>query len=130
MEIQYKPVKNPKYPGRPPSGCVWIKEGDAIKTNAKGEVAYRQAKPGELKAKKAKTKASTKPRGRKKGTAKPDLSDVRSVLLSKRSYNELSFEELQRVVEIASSKIDAAKAAEKAKIEKQIDKLQGKLKGL
>jgi len=124
MSIQYKAVKNPKFPGRPPSGCVWVKDGDAIKTNAKGEVAYRKAKPGELKAKKGKKKTT-----RKKRVAKePEVSDVRAVLLSKRAYNELTAGELEKVVAIASSKIEAAKSAEKAKLEKEIEKLQGKLK--
>jgi hypothetical protein len=43
-------VKKSKYPGRPPSGCAWVKKGDALKTN--DEVAYRKLKPSELKAKK------------------------------------------------------------------------------
>jgi hypothetical protein len=123
MDIQYKPVKNPKNPGRPPSGCVWIKEGDTLKTNTKGEIAFRKAKPGELKAKKY--KATKKRPGRRKATAKTDASDVRSVFLGKRAYNELSADELEKVVAIASFKIDAAKAAEKAKLQKQIEKLKG-----
>ena len=126
MSIQYKAVKNSKYPGRPPSGCVWVKDGDAIKTNAKGEVAYRKAKPDELKAKKTKKKTTRK----KQVVKEPTFNDVRAVFLSKRAYNELTYEDLEKVVAIASSKIAAAKAAEKAKIEKQIEKLQGKLKGL
>jgi hypothetical protein len=126
MDIQYKAVKNSKYPGRPPSGCVWVKDGDAIKINSKGEVAYRKAKPSELKAKKSKART---PRN-KRAAKKTETSDVRSVFLSKRAYNELTYEELEKVVAIASSKIEASKAAEKAKLEKQIEKLQGKLKDL
>jgi hypothetical protein len=128
MDIQYKAVKNSKYPGRPPSGCVWVKDGAAIKTNEKGEVAYRKAKPSELKAKKSKAKART-PR-KKRAAKKAETSDVRSVFLSKRAYNELTYEELEKVVAIASSKIEASKAAEKVKLEKQIEKLKGKLEGL
>ncbi len=124
-------MKNPKYPGRPPSGCVWVKEGDALKTNAKGEIAYRKAKLGELKAKKPKAKDAKRVPGRIKKPAKQvGSADVRSVFLSKRAYNELSFEELEKVVEIASSKIEGAKAAKKASLEKQIEKLKVKLKGL
>lgn len=124
MDIQYKPVKNSKYPGRPPNGCIWVRKGNSIKTNDKGEVAYRKANPSELKEKKPKVKTSKKRIMKRKATPNIDSADVKAVFLSKRAYNELTYEELVKVVEIASSKIEASRATEKAKLEKQIEKLQ------
>jgi hypothetical protein len=127
VHMEYKAVKNPGKPGRPPSGCVWVKDDEGnLQTNAKGEVAFRKATAADLKKKKksAKKKTSAK-RGRKAAPAIGE--DLKPALLLKKTYKDLSSDELEKVKTIVGSMIDSAKKAEREKIEKQIDKLKSKL---
>lgn len=129
--MEYKKVKNTKKPGRPPSGCVWVKDADGnLTTNAKGEVAYRPVTGEDLKNKK---KPAGKKRGRKAGASKKaqDKSQVESsLLLLKKTYKNLSSKELEKVKDIVSSMVDSAKEQEKKALQSTIDKLQTKLKKL
>jgi len=130
--MEYKAVKNPNRPGRPPSGCVWAKDdaGNPV-TNKKGEFGYRPATAEELKKKSGGAK---KKRGPKKGAgrkAAPELTeDLKPALLLKKTYKSLSSAELEKIKGIVGGLIDSAKEAEKATIQKKIEKLQGQLKGL
>jgi hypothetical protein len=136
--MEYKAVKNPNKPGRPPSGCVWVKDEEGnLKTNAKGEVAFRKATAEDLKNKKktakkktAKKKAAGKGRGRGRKAAPAISDDLKPALLLKKTYKDLSSDELEKIQGIVGSMIDSAKKAEKEKIEKQIDKLKSKLSDL
>ena len=130
--MEYKAVKNPNRPGRPPSGCVWVKdaEGNPV-TNKKGEFGYRPATADDLKKK---TAGAKKKRGPKKGAgrkAAPELGEeLKPALLLKKTYKSLSSAELEKIQGIVTGLIEAAKEAEKSAIEKEIAKLQGQLKGL
>ncbi len=130
--MEYKAVKNPNRPGRPPSGCVWAKDeaGNPI-TNKKGEFGYRPATPEDLKKKSTGPK---KKRGPKKGAgrkAAPELGEeLKPALLLKKTYKSLSSSELEKIQGIVTGLIDSAKETEKVAIEKEIAKLQGQLKGL
>ena len=136
MAAKYKPVKNAQKPGRPPSGCVWVKDDSGnLKTNAKGEVGYRPATAADLAAKKAKA-AKMKP-GRKPGRGpgrprKVATADAPSnaLLLSKRTYNDLSYSELQTIAEIVAGKLASKKATEQDRIQKEIAALKGQLSNL
>lgn len=129
--MDYKQVKNSKKPGRPPSGCVWVKdEKGNLTTNSKGEVAYRPATAADLKPKK---KAAGKKRGRKPGSTKKTESKEHfhmSSLLLKKTYKDLSSKELEKIKEIVASMVDAAKEQEKKALQSTIEKLQTKLKKL
>ncbi|MGA0334109.1 MAG: hypothetical protein ACO3N7_09265 [Kiritimatiellia bacterium] len=128
--MEYKKVKNSKKPGRPPSGCVWVKDAEGnLTTNAKGEVAYRPATAEDAKKKKA---PAGKKRGRKPGRAKKAAAAPvdASALLLKKTYSELSSLELEKVISIASSLVEKAKEKERKTLESSIEKLQAKLKKL
>lgn len=127
--MEYKQVKNNKKPGRPPSGCVWVKDAEGnLTTNAKGEVAYRKATDADLKPKK---KAAGKKRGRKPGSTKKDQikSQIHSsALLLKKTYKDLSAKELEKIKDIVGSMVENAREQEKKAIQSTIEKLQTKLK--
>jgi hypothetical protein len=129
--MEYKTVKNSNKPGRPPSNCVWIKDDEGkLKTNAKGQIAFRPKTEEELNAKKTVKKYKPKKgtRGRK---AAPALSDdQKSALLLKKTYKDLTAAELEKIKTIVEGLVDGAKEAERVKLEKQINKLQGKLSKL
>lgn len=129
--MEYKAVKNSKKPGRPPSGCVWVKDEEGnLKTNTKGEVAYRPATADDLKKKK---KTSGKKRGRPSGSKKKGKSIGEykvSDLFLKKTYKELSSKELERVKETVASMVESAKEQEKKALESSIERLQKKLKNL
>ena len=129
--MEYKKVKNAKKPGRPPSGCVWVKDAEGnLATNSNGEVAYRPATAEDLKNKK---KPAGKKRGRKPGASKKEQlkSQVEnSALLLKKTYKELSAKELEKVKEIVSSMVSSAKEQEKKALQISIEKLQNKLNKL
>ncbi len=129
--MEYKKVKNSKKPGRPPSGCVWVKDAEGnLTTNANGEVAYRPATAEDLKNKK---KPAGKKRGRKAGSSKKEQlkSQVESsTLLLKKTYKELSAKELEKVKDIVSSMVASAKEQEKKALQISIEKLQNKLNKL
>ena len=135
MAVKYKPVKNAQKPGRPPSGCVWVKDDAGnLKTNAKAEVGYRPATAADLAAKKK--KAAKKP-GRKpgRGPGRPrkvvaEASTSNEALLSKRTYNELSYSDPQTVAEIIAAKLASKKATEQDRIQKEISALKGQLSNL
>lgn len=122
--MEYKKVKNKQKPGRPPSGCVWVKDDDGnLVTKGRDEVAYRKATAADVKKKTAAKKKSA--RGRK---AAPVISaSQKQALLLKKTYKELSSKELEKVHEIVVSLKDAAKDAEKRALESAISKLQTKL---
>lgn len=129
--MEYKNVKNTSKPGRPPSGCVWVKDADGnLKTNDKGQVAYRPATAEDLKNKK---KPAGKKRGRKPGRpAKTALKEKvdHSALLLKKTYKELSAKELEKIQDIVGSMVAAAREQEKKAIQSTIAKLQNKLEKL
>lgn len=128
--MEYKAVKNSSKPGRPPSGCVWVKDEQGnLKTNTKGEVAYRKATAEDLKKKKKPAKKTRAKKSGKRGRkAAPTISDdQKSALLLKKTYKDLSSDELEKIKGIVDSMIDSAKKEERSKIEKQIDKLKSKL---
>ncbi|MDF3127918.1 hypothetical protein P0Y35_01785 [Kiritimatiellaeota bacterium B1221] len=129
--MEYKKVKNSKKPGRPPSGCVWVKDAEGnLTTNEAGEVAYRPATAEDLKNKK---KPAGKKRGRKPGSKKETAIKSQvdtSALLLKKTYKELSAKELEKVKEIVSSMVSAAKEQEKKALQISIEKLQDKLSKL
>lgn len=130
--METKKVKNPIKPGRPPRGCVWIKdkEGKLI-VSPKGELAYRPETAADRAEREAKRASKPrKKRGRKKATATAAVRSDTSSLLLKKTYKELSSKELERVKEIVESMVDKAKESEKNAIKKTIDKLQGRLKDL
>lgn len=130
--METKKVKNPIKPGRPPRGCVWVKdkEGKLI-VSPKGELAYRPETAADIKEREAKKTAKPrKKRGRKKAAATTATGTDTSSLLLKKTYKELSSKELERVKEIVESMVDKARENEKKAIEKTIDKLQGRLKNL
>ena len=129
--MEYKKVKNKQKPGRPPSGCVWVKdEAGTLVTNAKGEVAFRKATAADLQKK----AAPGKKRGRKSGRgrkATPILNEAqKQALLLKKTYKDLSASELEKVQGIVESLVDAARDAEKRALESAINKLQTKLEKL
>lgn len=137
FHMEYKAVKNSSKPGRPPSGCVWVKdEKGNLTTNAKGEVAYRPATAEDIKQKAAKKKparkksTAKKTRGRGRKAAPEITEDMKPALLLKKTYKDLSSEELEKIQGIVGSMIDNAKQAERDQIEKQIDKLKTKLTDL
>jgi len=125
--MDYKEVKNKQKPGRPPSGCVWVKDdAGSLVTNGKGEVAYRPATAADLKNKKK------SPGRKKKGTrgrkAAPMLNEAqKQALLLKKTYKDLSSKELEKVKGIVESLVEAAKDSEKRALESAISKLQTKL---
>lgn len=130
--MEYKKIKNPIKPGRPPRGCVWVKdkEGKLI-VSPKGELAYRPETAADRTERE--TKKASKPRkkrARKKTTATATAATDKSSLLLKKTYKELSSKELEKVKEIVGSMVDKAKESEKDAIKKTIDKLQGRLKDL
>jgi hypothetical protein len=129
--MEYKKVKNTQKPGRPPSGCVWVKDDDGnLMTNDKGEVAFRKATAADLKKKKpaGKKRGPKAKRGRK---AAPTLDEAqKQALLLKKTYKDLSSKELEKVKSIVESLVDSAKEAEKKSLEKAISKLQNKLENL
>jgi hypothetical protein len=129
--MEYKQVKNSKKPGRPPSGCVWVKDAEGnLTTNAKGEVAYRPATAADLKPKK---KVTGKKRGRKPGSKNKAQAKEPfhvSSLLLKKTYKDLSAKELEKIKDIVASMVDAAKEQEKKALQSTIEKLQTKLKKL
>ncbi|MEX2606860.1 MAG: hypothetical protein WD708_05900 [Kiritimatiellia bacterium] len=130
--MEYKKVKNPIKPGRPPRGCVWVKDNEGkLIVSPKGELAYRPETAADRKEREAK-KASKprKKRGRKKTSATAAAGTGSSNLLLKKTYKELSSKELERVKEIVESMVDKARENEKKAIERSIDKLQGRLKKL
>ena len=132
--MDYKSVKNPSKPGRPPSGCVWVKdEAGNLVTNDKGEVAYRKATAAD----KAKKKPAKKARGRKKtaarGRGRKAVSlgdDQKAAQLLKKTYKDLAADELAKIRGICDSLIESAKESERKQLEKQIGKLQNKLEKL
>lgn len=129
--MDYKQVKNSKKPGRPPSGCVWVKDDEGnLKTNSKGEVAYRTATAEDLKKKKKPAGKRGRKPGSKNKTAQLKGNIENSALLLKKTYKDLSAKELERVKEIVSSMVDSAKEQEKKTIQSTIEKLQSKLKKL
>jgi len=128
--MEYKSVKNSSKPGRPPSGCVWVKDAEGnLKTNSKGEVAFRKATAADLKKKKkpAKKKTAGKRGGRGRKAAPVISDDLKPALLLKKTYKDLTSDELEKIQGIVGSMIDSAKKAEREKIEKQINKLKNKL---
>lgn len=151
--MEFKTVKNPARPGRAPGGHEWVRdENNNIITNDKGEYAYQPATGAKKKAKtpaktkaakgkraakktataKKKTAAKKKPAAKKAGRkAAPDMTgEMKSALLLKKTYKDLTSEELVKIRDITSGLIDKAKEAEVSVIEKQIAKLQGKLNKL
>jgi|GEM_PF-1079149 len=133
--MEYKAVKNSNKPGRPPSGCVWVKDDEGnLKVNDKGEVAFRPATPADLKKKAAKKKTrgrkKTAGRGRGRKAAAELSDDQKSALTLKKTYKDLSANELQKVKTIVESLMESAKENERKQLEKQIDKLQNKLQKL
>ena len=129
--MEYKKIKNPKRPGRPPSECVWVKDAEGnLNFNENGEAAYRPATEEDLKNKKkpAGKKSARKPGRPRKATAAPQAE--KPALLLKKTYRDLSANELERVVEIVSSMVDNAKEQEKKGLKASIEKLQNKLKNL
>jgi hypothetical protein len=130
--MEYKKVKNSNKPGRPPSGCVWVKneEGNLV-TNSKGEVAYRPATAADQKKKKAVIGKKRGPKGKRGRKAAPVLDEEqKQALLLKKTYKDLSSKELEKVQGIVESLVDAAKDAEKRALENAINKLQTKLEKL
>jgi hypothetical protein len=129
--MEYKKVKNKQKPGRPPSGCVWVKDDEGtLVTNDKGEVAYRKATAADLKKKKPAGKKQG-PKARRGRKAAPALSDdQKQALLLKKTYKDLSSKELEKVKGIVESLVDSAKEAEKKSLENAINKLQSKLEKL
>ena len=130
--MEYKNVKNTQKPGRPPSGCVWVKndEGNLV-TNDKGEVAFRKATAEDLMKKKAASGKKRGPKGKRGRKAAPELSDdQKQALLLKKTYKDLSSKELEKVKGIVESLVESAKESEKRTLEKAIDKLQSKLEKL
>ena len=142
--MEFKTVKNPARPGRAPGGHEWVRdENNNIITNEKGEYAYQPASgsktkavaPAKKKAAKGKRAAKKKAAAKKKPAAKkagrkaaPDLTgELKSAMLLKKTYKDLTSEELVKIRDITSGLIEKAKEAEVAVIEKQIAKLQGKL---
>jgi len=128
--MEYKAVKNSSKPGRPPKDCVWVKDEQGnLKTNNKGEVAFRKATEADLKKKKkpAKKKTTGKRGGRGRKAAPVISDDLKPALLLKKTYKDLTSDELEKVQGIVGSMVDSAKKAEREKIEKQIDKLKNKL---
>lgn len=133
--MEYKAVKNPNKPGRPPSGCVWVKDKQGnLVANDKGELAFRKKTAAEMKAKPAKKKTRGRPaakktrgRGRKAVTL---ASDPNAALTLKKTYKDLSVEDLGKIRGIVDSLMTSAKENERKQLEKQIDKLQGKLENL
>lgn len=130
--MQFKAVKNPNRPGRPPGGSEWVKDADNnIITNDKGEFAFQPASatPKKKQGKRAgKKKTAAKGTGRKVAAELPE--NLKSTLLLKKTYKDFSSEELAKIRDIAAGLIDKAKQAEAAKLQKQIESLQGKLKKL
>lgn len=131
--MDYKKVKNSKKPGRPPSGCVWVKDNEGnLKTNSTGEVAYRPATAEDLLNKKKPTAKKGK-RGPKPGSKnkKKTIGDYKvSDLFLKKTYKELTAKDLERVKETVASMVDSAKVQEKKAIQSSIEKLQNKLSKL
>jgi len=131
--MDYTKVKNSKKPGRPPSGCVWVKDSEnKLKTNSTGEVAYRPATAEDLLNKKKPTAKKGK-RGPKSGSKNKTktIGDYKvSDLFLKKTYKELTAKELERVKETVASMVDTAKIQEKKAIQSSIEKLQNKLNKL
>jgi hypothetical protein len=127
--MEYKKVKNPTKPGRPPKGCAWVKDDDGkLIVSPKGELAFRPETAADRKEREAKkAKRPAKKRRRKNSTATAAKSES-SALLLKKTYKELKSIELERVRDIVDSMVDKAKENEKKAIERSIDKLQGRLK--
>jgi len=129
--MDYKKVKNKQKPGRPPSGCVWVKdESGSLVTNPKGEVAYREATAEDMKKKKAPAKKRG-PKGKRGRKAVPELNESqKKALLLKKTYKDLSVQELEKVKEIVDSLTESAKENEKRSLESAISKLKSKLENL
>ncbi len=126
---KYKKVKNVKRPGRPPSGSAWAKDdkGNYIR-NAAGEFAYGPATKS-TKAKSAKPGRKKKAAvGRKPGRAKKvDVvvdDKLHAILLSKKTYKQLSSADLLKISTYCNTLMDAAKAADMKKIDREISKLE------
>ncbi len=131
--MEFKQVKNPKRPGRAPAKCDWVRDADGnIQTNDKGEFAYRPLTDAELaakdkkpKAKKAAKKSAAKKTGRK---AAPELGEEqKAALLLKKTYRDLSSDELTKIKTIVGDLIDKAKDNEIAQLEKEIEAKKAKL---
>jgi len=131
---QYKEVKNPKYPGRLPTGFQWVKDEDGnIITNEQGHFAYTEAPASEAKPKKVRAakapKAAKKAKKVKEEVAETS-ADLASVLLLKKTYAGLSYDALEKIRDITNGLMDKVKEAEKNALEKEISKLQEKLERL
>lgn len=130
--MQFKAVKNPNRPGRPPAGSEWVKDANNnIVTNDKGEFAYQPASaasPKKKAKKSAKKKSGAKKSGRKVAAELPE--NLKPALLLKKTYKDFTSDELAKIRDIAAGLIDKAKQAEATKLQKQIETLQGKLKKL
>ncbi|MCH8512072.1 MAG: hypothetical protein LAT83_10530 [Kiritimatiellae bacterium] len=131
--MEFKKVKNPKRPGRAPANCDWVRDAEGnIQTNDKGEFAFRKLTAAEIaaKAKKPKAKKTAKKTAAKKTGRKaaPELGESqKAALLLKKTYRDLTSDELTKIKNIAEDLIGKAKETEIAKLEKEIEAKQAKL---
>lgn len=123
-EIQYKDVKNPNKPGRAPAGCVWVKEDGQLLRNEQGQVAYRPM-----------TATDKRRRGGKKSAKRPAKAAMPSEpelapgqLLKKRTYQGLSFQQLEEVSGLVADLIERRRAAERERLEAELAAVKDKLK--
>jgi hypothetical protein len=123
---EYKAVKNPQRPGRPPSGCEWVKENGVAVTNDKGEMAYQPKSKSSAKKASKKTVSRKKTAGR--GRKAAEISeDSLAALTLKKTYAALPYESIVKINKITESLMEKAKEARKAELEKIIDKTKKEL---
>ncbi len=132
--MEFKKVKNPNKPGRPPSKCVWVKDEEGnIVTNPKGELAFRPATAADLKAKakkKAAKAAPAKKRGRKPAVAVVEEVVADKSLLLKRTYKDLPVSDLLKIRDIVESLVEGAKQKELDRLQKEKEAIEKKLAAL
>lgn len=125
-DIQFKPVKNPNKPGRAPKGCVWVKENGQLVRNDEGYIAFREMTAADRR------KASP---GRKRGRPKaetplPQPEAAPAVLLKKRTYKELSYQQLEQVAVLLNELMEKQRESERRRLESELEEVQEKLRRL
>lgn len=126
---QYKAVKNPQRPGRPPKGTEWVKENGEAVTNDKGEMAYQPKSEAPAKPAPKKTRGKKKTAGKKQKD--PVISDSLIPALSvKKTYTALPYDVIVKINKFTGDLMDKAKEARKAELAKIIDKTQKELDAL
>ena len=123
--IKYKEVKNPNKPGRAPSGCVWVKEDGQLLRNKSGQLAYREMTDAE----RNKSPKPKKTRMRRKRAQVLEAAPT-NALLNAKTYQDLSYDQLQNVAALVGDLLDKQRAVERKRLEAELAEVKEKLKQL